>query len=215
MKSEIRRSEAQLRSIFESSGDGILVTLDNGTIINANDRFYKMWQLPDEFKEEPQESLLIPVMMGKLRNQDITRIKTEQLHRANIEGLDEIYFKDGRIFERFSRPLILGGKTIGRVWNFKDVTDRKRSFQALRESEARFRQLSDAALEAIVIHDNGIILQANDQFLNMFGYARKEVIGRLQFINCISVEYRKIIDLKTNSYQLNFLEVDGVKKRWR
>jgi PAS domain S-box-containing protein len=150
-------------------------------------------------------------MKEQLRR-DIGESRSEEILRTDKEGLDEIYLKDGRIFERFSCPLILGGKPIGRVWNFSDITDRKRSFQALRESEARFRKLSDAALEAIVIHDNGIILQANDQFFNMFGLSRKEVIGRHRFMDYIVSESHPFMDSSDSSQSMNFWEVEGIKK---
>jgi len=131
----IRSNEAQLRAIFESSAGGILVVDKNRRIINANDRFYKMLKLPEEFKNNHFES----------------EEKTDEFYQNDSEILDEIFFRDGRVVERFSRPLKQAGAIIGRVWNFRDVTDRKRSVKALRESEERFRQLSDAALEAIII----------------------------------------------------------------
>jgi len=209
---EMRQREAQLRAIFESSANGILVISNDGVIVNANDQFYRMWQIPDELKNQYAESSLSGFMMEQLKRQDVSETKSEEIFRIDKEGLDEIYLKDGRIFERFSCHLVLGEKSIGRVWNFCDITDRKRSFQALRESEARFRQLSDAALEAIVIHDNGIILQANDQFFSMFGHSRKDVIGRHRIIDYISSEYRQFFESKNASQPMSFWEVDGIKK---
>ena len=113
VEEDVRRSEAQLRAIIESSADGILVTSDNGMIINANDRFYRMWQIPDELKLRNQESTLFQFMMDQLKQQDNLKIKIDELHRRKTEVLDEIYFKDGRVLERFSCPLILGGNSIG------------------------------------------------------------------------------------------------------
>jgi PAS domain S-box-containing protein len=55
---------------------------------------------------------------------------------------------------------------------------RKRSGDALRESEARFRHLSEAAFEAIVIHDSGVVIAANDQFWRMFGFQPDELTGK-------------------------------------
>ncbi len=55
---------------------------------------------------------------------------------------------------------------------------RNRGEQAFRDSEERFRQLSDAAFEGIIIHDGGQILDANDAFARMSGYTAKELIGR-------------------------------------
>jgi PAS domain S-box-containing protein len=60
----------------------------------------------------------------------------------------------------------------------QEVHERKRVEQSLRESERRFRRLSEAAFEAIAIHDEGVLLGANDQLFEMFGYQRDELQGK-------------------------------------
>ena len=60
----------------------------------------------------------------------------------------------------------------------QEVAQRKAVDQALRESEERFRYLSEASFEAIVIHEGGILLKANEQFFQMFGYKPDELMGR-------------------------------------
>jgi diguanylate cyclase (GGDEF)-like protein/PAS domain S-box-containing protein len=58
-----------------------------------------------------------------------------------------------------------------------DITELKRREAALRESEERFRALADAAFEAIVVHDYEKVVDANQAFLELFGYAFDEVVG--------------------------------------
>ncbi|HUV29481.1 MAG TPA: PAS domain S-box protein [Acidobacteriota bacterium] len=69
------------------------------------------------------------------------------------------------------------GKPCRIVGTDTDITDRKEAEEALRESEERFRKLSDAAEEGIVIHDHGVIVDANEAFARMTGYEQPEVIG--------------------------------------
>jgi len=57
---------------------------------------------------------------------------------------------------------------------FRDIA---RSGAALRESEERFRRLSDASLEGIAIVEGGVITAANRAVVEMFGYEREEVVG--------------------------------------
>ena len=64
------------------------------------------------------------------------------------------------------------------VAQIQDITERKRAEAALRESEERFRRLSEATFEGIALHDQGIILDANAHFAALFGYDLAEVIGR-------------------------------------
>ena len=59
----------------------------------------------------------------------------------------------------------------------RDVTGRKKAEEKIRESEERFRLLSEAAEEGIAIHDKGVILEANQALARMFGYELSEMIG--------------------------------------
>lgn len=59
----------------------------------------------------------------------------------------------------------------------REVTERKIAEQALKASEERFKQLSEAAFEGIAIHENGVILEANQRLAEMFGYSLDEFIG--------------------------------------
>jgi len=59
-----------------------------------------------------------------------------------------------------------------------ELAERASIEDAIRESEERFHRLSEASLEAIVIHDEGILLNANSQYSKMFGYAPEEILGK-------------------------------------
>ncbi|MGH7143453.1 MAG: PAS domain S-box protein [Planctomycetota bacterium] len=58
---------------------------------------------------------------------------------------------------------------------------RKRSEAALKESEERFRRLSEASFEGLVIHEKGVVIDANQVFADMFGYTVDEIIGKSVF----------------------------------
>jgi PAS domain S-box-containing protein len=77
------------------------------------------------------------------------------------------------------------GKPLYFITSILDITDRKRMEEKdkkriadLAESEERFRQLSKATFEAIIIHQEGVLIQANDQYYNLFGYKSEEMLGR-------------------------------------
>jgi len=69
------------------------------------------------------------------------------------------------------------GKTYQILGITHDLTERRLVEQALRESEERFRRLLEATEEGIAIHDNGLILDANQRLASMFGYELYELIG--------------------------------------
>ena len=87
---------------------------------------------------------------------------------------------DGEVIYLETKALVeyRNGKAVRVFGTSQDITSRRKTEEALRESEERFRQLSNAAFEAIVIHDKGVVLEANKQYFEMFGYSPEEVIAK-------------------------------------
>ncbi len=80
----------------------------------------------------------------------------------------------------FGALLVIGGAGLLLLWQQQRARyDRAQiaAAQALRESEERFRRLSEAAQEGIAIHDHGVIVEANEALARMFGYELDELIG--------------------------------------
>ncbi len=76
----------------------------------------------------------------------------------------------------------------------EETIRRKDEAKAMRENEKRIRLLSESAFEALVIHEEGLLIEANDQFFKMFGYEEQELLGK-QVIPLIvapeSIEFMK------------------------
>lgn len=99
----------------------------------------------------------------------------------HVRGGEVFWRKDGKSIpvEYVSIPLRGAvSKLEGVMVTFRSTSDRERTERALRESEDRFRRLSEAALEGVLIHDNGKIIDANDAIAGILGYTRDELIGK-------------------------------------
>jgi PAS domain S-box-containing protein len=70
--------------------------------------------------------------------------------------------------------------------------ERDRTLTKLRDSENRYRSLTEAAFEGICISENGIVLDMNDQGLKMFGYLRDEMIGK-EILDLVAPESRPVV----------------------
>ena len=94
----------------------------------------------------------------------------------------------------------------------KMVDDRKRADRALRESEERFRNLSHATFEGIVLHDNGCIIQANEQYYKMLGYTPEELADKNILSMLVTPDSVEMIKNIVASENLGPYEVTGLKK---
>jgi two-component system, NtrC family, sensor kinase len=101
--------------------------------------------------------------------------------------------------------------TIAPVVSFVDAL--RRHVAALRNSEERFRSLSDSSLEGIMIHDRGMILDANRAFARIFGYEHPdELIGRNSLELLLSPESRARIRERWERRETGLIEVTGVRR---
>ena len=88
--------------------------------------------------------------------------------------------KDGTMLdvELWGVPLLEESELIGIFAIYQDVTDRTKAEKALRDSEDRFRRLSDATFEGIVVSRAGIIIDCNEQLAQMLGGTVDDLVGR-------------------------------------
>ena len=124
----VRESAELLRATLESTADGILVVDENGKVTHKNARFAEMWKIPKDILETSEDKKLLDYVLSQLKDPQAFLMKVEELYSSVDESFDTIEFKDGHIFERFSCPLVKNSKVKkGRVWSFRDVTERKRA----------------------------------------------------------------------------------------
>ncbi len=133
----IRHSERTLKATLESTADGILVVNAQGAVAYANARFAEMWRIPDELLQSRDDDKLLAYALDQLVEPDAFLAKVRQLYGTLDEDLDVLRFKDGRVFERYSRPLVRDGIADGRVWSFRDITERRRHEEELKEQARR------------------------------------------------------------------------------
>lgn len=141
----LRQSLSRMQATLDATADGILVVDLEGRIIDLNHQFLSVWRFPNRMIATGQKEDLIsnfnqhPLiveMLGQLRDPDAFVQRVREIYESPTESsFDVIEFRDGRTFERLSKPQLMSGVPVGRVWSFRDVTAQLQLEQQLRQSQ--------------------------------------------------------------------------------
>jgi PAS domain S-box-containing protein len=188
------------QAALRSMADGLLVVDAAGGVQSFNQRFIEMWQIPPVAAASGRDADLLNAVLHQLEDAPGFLRRVAELYAdPEASSCDEIRLRDGRVFDRWSEPQRLGGRSVGRVWSFRDVTESRQAAQALRESQSLlelfFSQSLDgfffmmldqpvawdettdkeAALDYIFTHER--ITKVNDAVLAQFSARQDQLIG--------------------------------------
>jgi PAS domain S-box-containing protein len=186
---EIVQVNSLQKATIESTADGIVV-VDSGGIIHAyNQKAAQILNLPDPpsednlthksadglgkrtfldtaaaLLEERQEFLSLIAMLPE---------SAEQIVTTNLR------FKNGRVYELYVHPHLLGNRWIGRVWSFHDITRQIHAQEALRTSEENFRSFVENANEIVFsLNPEGVFTYISPNLTELLGYKVSDLIGK-------------------------------------
>ncbi|WP_051362192.1 EAL domain-containing protein [Solimonas soli] len=132
----LNRAHSVLAATLESTTDGIVVVDRAGKMRHTNRNFIEMWGLAEDAAGNTEARRALDAVLPQLRHAQAFVDRVAELHaQADAESFELIELKDGRVFESYSRPQEVGGQIVGRVWSFRDITQR-------RSTEARIRHLA-------------------------------------------------------------------------
>ncbi len=171
-------SEKYLRTIIESSIDGISVVDEHGMIEFGNESFFRIVEWP---KEELIGESFIKMLSEDTKKLYLNIWKEAQISESNVEKIAEakIVTRHGKIKYLYnSRAAMFINGVRKFLFIAKDITEQKKLELKLMESEAKYRDLFENARDAIyVINPEGNFLKMNIVGLKILGCTEEEVIG--------------------------------------
>ncbi|WP_017720917.1 PAS domain S-box protein [Kamptonema formosum] len=161
-ESALQKSLALLQATFDSTADGILAVDSQGKINTFNRKFVEMWRLPEGIAASREESRALAFAFKQLKDPQAFLKKVKELYnRLDADSYDLLEFKDGRVFECYSQPQRQGENIFGRVWNFRDITERKRAeeeqqkFVSLVENSSDFIGMTTLSGKTLYLNEAG------------------------------------------------------------
>ena len=145
---KIKRSNSMLAAQQEASPDGILIVDGNREIEAYNQRFDELWGIPEEIIEQGADEEALAWAFQQVEDPEAFRDTVEDLYtRPSASSHDEVHLKDGRVFERHSRPVLYDEASLGRIWYYRDITERVEHERKLRRYAADLEETKEALEE--------------------------------------------------------------------
>ena len=158
---ELARSLSVVRATLDSTWDGILVTDDSGRITAHNGIFIRMWKGRGDEVATGDHRAVLQAMATEFADAPrfVARVD-EILAQAPAESFDVLNLRDGRMFERFSRRLLVDERAVGRLWSFRDITQRRNAEIALRDETRMLELLNQTGMIIAAELDLKVLLQS-------------------------------------------------------
>ena len=189
---ELAHSLAMMRATLESTTDGILVTDGGGNVTGFNQRYAEMWRTPPEILDSRSHRRLLEFIAGQFDDPTGFVAAVDAIYAASPpESHDLLKLADGRVIERFSAIQFVEERNVGRVWSFRDITERKRAEEALRKQSEWLRVTLASIGDAVITTDAaGLVSSLNPVAEALTGWTAEEARGaRLDVVFRIVNEY--------------------------
>jgi PAS domain S-box-containing protein len=180
MQAENERAAALVTATLDSTDNGILVADETGRIVMWNRRLLTLIpDLPEPvLRTGSREAILEHLIHLFVEPEGVRRAARAIDSRPDYVDLATSELTDGRFMERFTQPIRVEGRVIGRVWSFRDVTARQR---AIADAEIRSRELEDKVRQRTEDLETAIAERtASDQLAHLIA---NNIPGRVSYWN--------------------------------
>src|SRR5271165_6884662 len=133
---ELERPISMLKAILDATADAILVVDQTARVVMFNETLRRAWRIPSDQVGGGDVGETLASVLPQVKHPEVLLERLRDQHQETNPGLPyRLEFLDGRTFEYDSHSQYLDGVVVGRVWSFRNVSQRLRAEEALRASE--------------------------------------------------------------------------------
>lgn len=174
VKKSVDQSLSLLSATFEATADGILAVDMHGKMLNVNNRFIQIWNIPQNILNSQDDKQVLAHILKQVKDPAAFMNKVLFLYNhKNQESYDKIELKDGRVIERYSFPQKVGEEIIGRVWSYRDITEASKAAE-------QFQKIAEGIPIPLFLLSPTqlIIIYANEGLAEFFNTPTQDLINK-------------------------------------
>lgn len=211
---EIRFKNTILQTQQETSPDAILVVDENGKIVSYNRRFVELWHVPPQLISGGQDEPVLKSVVDQVAEPEVFLERVLYLYAHREErSREEIRLKNGKTIERYSAPATgADGKYYGRIWYFRDISERKQAEEDLAARAREFRALAENLPDNIARYDcAGRVVYANPALEVTLGAKTAQFLGKtpLEFLpgELFDTYQKTLLDVAATGERASFEQI--------
>ncbi|MDB9375691.1 scytonemin biosynthesis sensor histidine kinase [Nodularia sphaerocarpa] len=210
---ELGISLSIFNSTLESTAVGIVAINFEGDILSLNQTFINMWQIPESLILSQKCPQCQAFFENKLKEPEaFSRLIWEVSSQCDFESYYILELKDGRTFAHYSKPHYLADKIVGRVWNIWDITESKKTAEALRLNETRFRTLAETTEANIFLIQGTRLCYINPAVEKLTGYKKQELLKDFDLHRLIKSKENRQVRHQNAAANFEYQEMKLLKK---
>lgn len=144
---ELKELVTLLQATIDSINEGILVLDEKGIMINHNKRFTEIFNVPGTLVKSQPNNEFITNLLSTMEDPETAWKDFDNANKSNADSRHIVKFKDGRTVESNSKPHIVDGRIVGRVWSFRDITDFLKTENELKVKLSALERLNNAMID--------------------------------------------------------------------
>jgi len=195
---KLEKKEKILRATLNSIDYGILVVDSNRKVLEANDLYFNMWNMPWDIYSLNNEKANLKYIKKQLVDPDTFEAWVNFTYEVIVTEHYTAELIKGRVFEVFSTPIMDKEHMIGRLWGFRDITVRVNAESEMHRSEERYRTIVEFCPDAIFVSVNRKIIFSNMAGVRMLGVKSREDIYQKNILDLAHPDTKTLTEQQFN-----------------